>query len=306
MANRSADIQALFGASTDILTSKLSAIRAAFHHAGMKGAAVEAAIRALLEEILPNNLAVGSGIAIDSDMNVSKQLDIVIYDRASTPTFFNVDGMSLFPIECIYFVIEVKTTLDSKTFEQCVGNMDSVKALTRSAYYKNNGSTATTFSLYRDFETEHWQTIFMVIAMEASSKDAAHQMLEKHRESERPINKQIDSMFVVDTGCFSNHRFVPPKSVGVSILPSNDSIIALNEIDGLLVFLTHFSAYYNQATIGGRFNFTRYMSLPTTSEYSTTTLRTYKILKAALDQGYQFEIGQLGEGQLVKPTLEGG
>lgn len=307
MPQQAVDIPAIFSASTDVLASRLSAIRAAFHHGGMKGAAVEAAVRSLLEEILPNNLAVGSGIVIDSDLNASKQVDIVIYDRAATPTFFSMDGASLFPVECVYFAIEVKTTLDTGTFSQCVANMDSVKNLHRAAYYKIEGPITSSFSQYRDFPpTDHWETIFLVIAMEAASKDSAAKLLEEHRESQRPMNRQIDSMFVVDTGCFSNHRLIPPKSFGVSLLPSDDSVVALTEEDGLLTFLAHFSSYYNQASLGRKFDFTRYVTLPARSEIPRNTERTRRILQAAQDQGFQLDISEGGQSARIKPRREGG
>lgn len=302
------DIEEIFRASTRVLEAKLSSIRAAFHHGGMKGAAVEASIKHLLEEILPGNLAVGSGIIIDAELNASRQVDIVIYDRASTPTFFSTDGLSLFPVECVYFAIEVKTVLDSKAFSQCEENMDSVKSLRRTAYYPNIGEFSTTFSQYRGLpETSHWETIFLVVAIEAPSKISVLKLFENHRETTRPINKQIDSIYVANTGCFSNHRLVPPRHTGASILPSNDSIIGLNETDGLLTFLSYFSAMYNQAQIGGRFDFTRYVTLPVDAEYYIETERTKTIIKNAYQNGYEFRLQEGSpSGLKVKPTLDQG
>lgn len=289
MTVRPVDIEEIFRASTRVLEAKLSSIRAAFHHGGMKGAAIEASIRSLLEDVLPGNLAVGSGIIIDAELNASKQIDIVIYDRAVTPTFFSSDGLSLFPIECVYFAIEVKTVLDSGAFAQCESNMDSVKSLRRTAYYPNIGVISKQFSQYQGFPpTNHWETIFLVIAIEAPSKISVLKYFETHRESERPINKQIDSIYVADIGCYSNHQFIPPRSIGVDILPSHESIVGLTETDGLLTFLTYFSSMYNQADIGGRFDFSRYVSLPTENTYYPETARVKKILQNAKIIGCEF------------------
>jgi hypothetical protein len=129
------DLTSIYEAAEESLVAQLKAIRAAFRHAGMKGSSVEAAIRRFLEDLLPQNIAVGSGVIVDSRMNVSRQLDVILYDRARTPIFFNAEGLKLIPIECVYFVIEVKTALDKGTFQEIEANVDSVKGLVPSAYY---------------------------------------------------------------------------------------------------------------------------------------------------------------------------
>ena len=87
-----------FSSRERILTERLKAIRAAFKHGGLKGSAVEQEFRNLFVELLPSNIGVDTGVVIDSDGNQSKQVDIVCFDKAKTPTFFSGGGAKLFPV----------------------------------------------------------------------------------------------------------------------------------------------------------------------------------------------------------------
>ena len=265
MARSKADIAAIFKSSESVLEAKLKAIRSAFHHAGMKGTSVEAAVSDFLREILPKSLAIGSGIVIDSDLNASRQIDIIIYDAAATPTFFSAGGMILVPIECVYFAIEVKTKLSRKDFDSCARNMISVKALDRRAYYTNNSPSHTNFLLFGEHH-DCWQTIYLVIALESDGADTVLRYFHDHRRKSKNLAQQIDAIFCLDTAAYVNGQKIG-NAMKYDLLPWPGSQPVRIDENALLSFLALFSRYYNQAKMGGSLDFTKYVmeSIPNTA-----------------------------------------
>jgi len=79
----------------------------------------------LLRNHLPPKFGVGTGFIVcgGSKPSQSPQCDIVLYDALNNAPFYNSDTWSIFPIEIVYGVIEVKTKLSSShlsdAFELC-------------------------------------------------------------------------------------------------------------------------------------------------------------------------------------------
>ena len=102
---------------------------------GLIGSAKEHPARKQLERLLPQTAAVGSGLVIDSFGGVSKQQDIVIYDRASCPVFSINDTpeATFYPCEGVIAVGEVKSTINDRELRDSVEKIASVKRLRRFA-----------------------------------------------------------------------------------------------------------------------------------------------------------------------------
>jgi hypothetical protein len=92
-------------------------------HKGLVGAENELAIAATIRNFLPVRFGVEvSAIVIDRFGRRSRQADIVIYDAARFPTYFR----KVFPVELVYGVIEVKTSLASGEAASALENLTSV------------------------------------------------------------------------------------------------------------------------------------------------------------------------------------
>lgn len=102
-------------------------------HPGLVGAARETPARLQLERVLPGNIGVGSGIVIDSFGGVSKQQDIVIFERHLCPVFSINDTpeATFYPVEGVLAVGEVKSSLDKSRLEDAYTKIQSVKSLHR-------------------------------------------------------------------------------------------------------------------------------------------------------------------------------
>ncbi len=79
------------------------------------GDEVEDLIREKISLFLPEKYLVKQGHIVNSEGKVSNQLDIIIFDRLSTPKFFeSKDNTVFYPIESVLAIGEIKKTLRSK------------------------------------------------------------------------------------------------------------------------------------------------------------------------------------------------
>lgn len=128
--------------------------------------AIEKKIREALAQVLPEKIGVSHGIVIDSDDNLSNQMDIVLYDKMNTK-IYNDDHGQTFPVESTYACGEVKTTLDSRELNDVFKKCLSYKNLHRKAYYPTKGDPRYTVKLFGE-ESEHWKSTFFCITYEST------------------------------------------------------------------------------------------------------------------------------------------
>jgi hypothetical protein len=138
------NIDEVFNQVAEKMRSDLKQARGALSHAGMKGASAEDTFRAFLRDYLPRSLDVSSGVLVDAEGNVSRQLDVIISDAAKTPVLFRSEENRVLPVECAYAVIEVKSKLDTKELQGAFKNMLSVRNLKKTAYYSKQRVTGVT------------------------------------------------------------------------------------------------------------------------------------------------------------------
>lgn len=82
----------------------------------------------VLKKIIPSKYSITNGFIIDSDNNISKEMDVIIYDRNYVPPFFD-ETYTVVPIEAVIAVIQVKTTLSSTTLKDSIDNLNSIDNL---------------------------------------------------------------------------------------------------------------------------------------------------------------------------------
>lgn len=85
-------------------------------------------VKNVLEKIIPSKYSITNGFIIDSDNNISDEMDIIIYDKNYVPPFFD-ETYTVVPIESVITVIQVKTTLNSKTLKDSIANLNSIDKL---------------------------------------------------------------------------------------------------------------------------------------------------------------------------------
>lgn len=95
-------------------------------HAGLMGSENELALSNLLRDFLPPQIGIEtSGIVIDRHGKTSKQCDIILYDAFKFPKYLR----KIFPVEVVYGIIEVKTSMTSQEAKIALENLKSLNML---------------------------------------------------------------------------------------------------------------------------------------------------------------------------------
>lgn len=95
-------------------------------HAGLVGSENENAIAGVIRQFLPPKYGVEvNALVIDRFGKESRQADIVIFDAERQASFFR----KVYPVEMVYAVIEVKTSMSSTEAKSAMDNLASVSEL---------------------------------------------------------------------------------------------------------------------------------------------------------------------------------
>ena len=239
------------------MTAAIAQIRAAIPHAGEIGDLVERVFRSQLQEVLPKKIGVSNGFVVDSKDNVSRQMDIVLFDRSNTPRIFTSAGAQMFPVEATYACGEIKTNMDSSqladSFEKCL----SYKNLCRRAYYPRPNSPSQYVHTLFGRQHDHWQSIFFCIAAHSIGSDFLVSTFKNIvGEKNLPIHKRIDTFVALDAtdnkntllnATIDNEEGIP-RDASIDLLPYEGSkICTYRANEPWSLFVTLLLHYMNQA-----------------------------------------------------------
>ena len=176
------------------LNAAINQIRRAIPHSGETGMLIEQQFRSQLEEVLPEKVGVSHGFVVDSYGRLSKQMDIILYDRLNTPRIFASDGTQMFPVESTYACGEIKTKLNALNLKDSFEKCSSYKNLSRRAYFEPTKKLIT--STYKLFGSEkpHWQSIFFCVAFESVNSTSL-----QNRYNEIVMSKNLQVHEKIDT-----------------------------------------------------------------------------------------------------------
>lgn len=116
--------------NSKILESKLEA-SVLYEHNGMRGTCREEDLINIIRDCLPECYGLKAGQVFSQYDQISKQIDVVIYDSIFSNYFKRDSSAALFPAESIYGTIEVKSKLDKKSFDMAIENIKSIRKLKR-------------------------------------------------------------------------------------------------------------------------------------------------------------------------------
>lgn len=109
LKTKSENSKQYYGSLAQEIAVKSKQISLLTSHGQTAGNYREYILRSLLEKYLPSRFGVGTGFIED----VSRQLDIIIYDKVNFPVVFKEGDLIVVHKEAVRGIIEVKTTLDS-------------------------------------------------------------------------------------------------------------------------------------------------------------------------------------------------
>ncbi len=127
------DLKKLFTNLQNQMLSRFTTIDDGVTHPTTKGDATEINWLNMLRPYLPKRYSIDTAFVIDSQENISEQIDIVIYDQNFSPSLFNQDETKFIPAESVYAVIEVKQNLNKEHIQYAGKKAASVRKLTRTS-----------------------------------------------------------------------------------------------------------------------------------------------------------------------------
>jgi len=130
------DIKGLFEGLQNQMVAQLNTNREFIVHPGSKGESLENVWIEWLRKYLPTRYCVDKAIIIDSNGDLSHQIDLVIYDQQYTPFVLTQNGIHYIPAEGVYAVFEVKPDFrgnvgEENFFEYTGSKIESVRRLKR-------------------------------------------------------------------------------------------------------------------------------------------------------------------------------
>lgn len=165
------------------------------------GNVAENAVRRFLQSNLPARYSVGVGEAIAPNgqspqrIEQTQQKDVLIYDPYGCAILdWDESGVSLFPVESIYGVIEVKTSISStSSFLKAVDQTLEVKKLCQA--YRNPGQTAPFTGVFVFESRVDGDTLFDVLKNRAPGERADFVFILKPKSTD--VSNQENSFYFV-------------------------------------------------------------------------------------------------------------
>ncbi|WNF23169.1 DUF6602 domain-containing protein [Mesobacillus jeotgali] len=203
------------------------------NHMGERGSSREEILLRYLRKYIPNKYQMNNGIIIDGTGEQSRQQDIIIYDSFNSPVLLNMESTRIVPIESVYSVIEVKSTLNKTEISKCVNNITSVRSLIKNSLGSINSPTAGFVFAFTSSTT--LETLLDNLV-------EANNQVDKH--------KQISAICVLDKGVIVN---ISKKGLNdIILLPNEDStpgIIKNTAENNLMLFYLLLMQYLNQSIV---------------------------------------------------------
>lgn len=172
-----------FSHITDELLRKSQRLRVDFAtHKPSAGHNREALVGDFLREYLPKAFGVGTGLILSKSGQFSNQADLVIVDHLSNAPLYSASPESIWLVEAVFALIEVKTSLSPSTLADAINKCRRFKNLSR--------DFADTFGRQKIFES-----LFVLWAFEAPTPTTVKENL-CTALNEVPLNERPDFVIV--------------------------------------------------------------------------------------------------------------
>ena len=162
-------------------------------HYAERGSEAEDILIKFLNDYLPKRYAASTGFVIDSTNEISKQVDVIVYDVINSPVFRKDERVMILPSDNVAVAIEVKTNLNKAELRDAALKISRVKALKKSPI--GNVDQQVTMS-----EVVVTKTTGVVFAYSSATslETLANNLAEINKDT--PFNEWIDEIIVLDKG----------------------------------------------------------------------------------------------------------
>ena len=181
-----------------------------------------------MRRYLPEKFGLGTGFIVSGGeaISESRQCDVIIYDRANNVPFYASDAWQIFPIEMVYGVVEVKTTLNKAeikdAFEKCVRlrEMSGEDANPNKAYVRQGPVTqgaAVQLQRYKSGLPPR----FFVFGYSGPEQNSLEKMLKEVTEEVPAAHLHGLCQLQKTTALFARHKPFTPASDRLNVLTDN-------------------------------------------------------------------------------------
>ncbi|HZG06066.1 MAG TPA: DUF6602 domain-containing protein [Streptomyces sp.] len=217
-----------------------------FNHNGEAGTSREVLVRDFLSGYLPSHVeAIHNAELVTVDGSVSPQCDIVLIDQG-TPPFTTLNGYRIIPNECVYGVIEVKTTLDAGQLVDACDKISRLRRLRKTAYRPIPGLIPRSTTAYgRTYE--YFPTSGIIVAFDSLKLETIGNHLANWCASRDPV-EWPDSVWVLGKG---HLQWSDPQHHSLKRSPAPGDVLvqvdAMPDQDVLLPLALHLNIHFSDA-----------------------------------------------------------
>lgn len=217
-----------------------------FSHNGEAGTAREALVDDFLASYLPAHVqTVHNAEVITASGDVSSQCDIAVINRG-TPPFTSLRGYRIIPSECVYGMLEVKTSLDRGTLIDSCEKIAKLRQLSKTSYREIPSPIKRTTTAYGEI-FPYFPTSGIVVAFESVNLDTLGSHLEEWCAT-RPVFQWPDSVWVLGKGYL---QWMDKETEKLARTPTPGSSLvrvdAAPEDDILLPLVLHLNLHFAEA-----------------------------------------------------------
>jgi len=206
------DARELYRAVSDRMQSDFE-ITGHHNHMPTRGTAREGVLEEFLSQgRLPPKYGLGAGEVVGRVRDVSRQCDLIVYDKMDGLSLLYNKHSQIYPIDCVYGIIEVKSRLSKS---ELIDSLDKIKA-----FKKMSPSGGIAEYLGAGFNVVRARPkpfgIVFAYALDRNSLDSLYENL-KEWESENPANLWPNYVCVLGEGCMYHQHAVSIKFKGDSL-----------------------------------------------------------------------------------------
>ena len=249
------DIQSIFKSIAEKIAIDFRYASSEIEHRISKGRVRELEIvEQFLQKYLPKTIGISHGEIVSTNGNTSNESDIILYESRTCPYLLDKTGYQIFPIECVYGIIEVKSMLNSNELEDSFNKILKVKKFPKIAYEPQEGAIIHYSNLY-DKEWEYFPTIGCVFAYDSIDLVTLKNNLEE-LQKDVPIYERIDSVWVLNKGMIINWE---DSNIKIHPTPTSQSRLRSVASDNPLLLMTIHLQQLFQSSWMPRFKIHSYM-----------------------------------------------
>ena len=179
------------------------------HESGME---VESTIRKIISDFLPERYLVKQGHIINPEGKTSPQLDIIIFDRLSTPKFFETSNNNTvyYPIESVLAIGEIKKTLRNNDVLEFRKKIITIKNSMKRMLIPNTvfggkmESNSNLFdAVFLNTDMKYRNSLYSFIVSVSSEDSKGVFNIDDNKEDENYASCYPNSVIILDQGFFN-------------------------------------------------------------------------------------------------------